>query len=77
MSSRARIWSTWERRHKPQRTRRPAYRARRAIRRWLRAVRIARNSTTPQPEAVARMARIEARPDWIRWKKTAVGNPTP
>lgn len=79
MSSRARIWNKWERRYKPQRTRRPAYRARRALRRWLRAYRIADESATPQPEAVARMARIEARPDWPWWPRRngPVGNPTP
>lgn len=64
MSSRARIWNNWEHRYKPQRRRSPSYRARRALRRWIRASRIAGDLTAPQPEAVARMARIEARPDW-------------
>lgn len=64
MSSRARIWNKWERRYKPQRRRSAAYRARRALRRWIRAGRIVSESNKPQPEAVARMARIEARPDW-------------
>lgn len=64
MSSRARIWNNWEHRYKPQRRRSRAYRTRRALRRWLRAYRIANESPTPQPEAVARMRRIEARAEW-------------
>jgi len=64
MSTRRRIWNDWECRWKPQRRRSPAYRTRRALRRWIRASRIVDESPTPQPEAVARMQRIEARPDW-------------